>query len=418
MPRLFYIARDKSGKKTTGSEDVSSSDELIGRLQAKGLFVIDVVVETKETAQSVRRTEGTLMRAKRRHYRITSEDLTLFCRQLATMLAAGVTVLKSLEVILQQISSQQLYKVLIGVRKRMEAGLSLHESMGKFPDVFSELWVNLVESGEASGNLALVLNRLAGYLERNAAFKRKVVSALLYPALLTSAGLGALLFLTIKIIPTFADLFASFHLKLPVLTQMLIGVSSFMRKYILFIIAIILVLFSLFKNYIRTKDGLRTYENFKFKLPLFGEFFRAILVERFASGMSTLVESGVPILYSLEISEHSVGSVIMGDIIRKIKDDIRDGKSLREPMERSGFFEPMVVQMVGIGEEIGELSQMFKRVDSFYQEYVETFLTRFTSLFEPVMLIFMGIVIGLMVVGIFLPIFQLSQIGSGVGGGG
>ena len=415
MPKFVYLARDKSGRKVTGVEDVNSQEELTLRLQGRDLFVINILPDSKDT-QSVFTKDSSLMRPKRKHYRVTSEDLTLLCRQLSTMLGAGVTILKSLDIISKQVSSQRLYKILKDLQKRMEAGLSLHESMSRHPQVFSELWVNLVESGEASGNLALVLNRLATYLERNAAFKSKVISALIYPTVLMLAGSGALLFLTIKIIPTFADMFASFNLKLPFLTQVLVSISAISRKYFLIVLGILIFGFFIFKSYIKTKDGLRRYENFKFHLPIFGEFFRAILVERFASGMSTLVESGVPILYSLEISEHSVGSIVLGDIIRKIKDDIRDGKSLSEPLEKSGFFEPMVVQMVGIGEEIGELAQMFKRIDAFYQDYVETFLARFTSLFEPIMLIFMGLIVGLMVIGMFLPIFQISQIGSNPGG--
>jgi type II secretory pathway component PulF len=410
MPKFFYLARDSSGRKVTGLEEAINQEELVVRLQAKDLFVVDVALESKESSVALKQ-ESSLVQPKRRHYRVSSGDLALFCRQLSTMLGAGVTILKSLDIISQQVASVRLYKIIHDLQKRMEAGLSLHESMSKHPEVFSELWVNLVESGEASGNLALVLNRLAGYLERNAAFRSKVVSALIYPVILMLAGTGALLFLTIKIIPTFAELFSGFNLKLPVLTQMLVAISVFFRKYILIIVGLIMFGFFVFKSYTKTKAGLRNYEKFKFRIPVFGEFFRAILVERFASGMSTLVESGVPILYSLEISEHSVGSIVMADVIRKIKDDIRDGKSLSEPLGKSGFFEPMVVQMVGIGEEIGELSQMFKRIDTFYQEYVETFLARFTSLFEPIMLIFMGLVIGLMVIGMFLPIFQIAQVG-------
>lgn len=412
MPKFFYLARDNSGKKVTGLDEAINQEELIARLQTKDLFVVAVALESKEPS-AVLKQERSLVRIKHRHYRVNSEDLTLFCRQLSTMLGAGVTIMKSLDIISQQVASTRLYKIIQDLRKGMEAGLSLHESMSKHPEEFSELWVNMVESGEASGNLALILNRLAGYLERNAAFRSKVISALIYPAILMLAGTGALLFLTIKIIPTFAELFSGFNLKLPVLTQMLVAISVFMRKYFLIIIGLIIFSFFVFKSYTKTKAGLRNYEKFKFRIPVFGEFFRAILVERFASEMSTLVESGVPILYSLEISEHSVGSVVMADIIRKIKDDIRDGKSLSEPLGKSGFFEPMVVQMVGIGEEIGELSQMFKRIDTFYQEYVETFLIRFTSLFEPIMLIFMGLVIGLMVIGMFLPIFQIAQVGAG-----
>jgi type IV pilus assembly protein PilC len=153
----------------------------------------------------------------------------------------------------------------------------------------------------------------------------------------------------------------------------------------------------------------------KFRLPIFGEFFRALIVERFSSEMSTLLESGVPILYSLEIAEQSVGNLIMGDIIKQVKEDVRQGKTLSAPLAKSGFFEPMVVQMVNIGEEIGELSPMLKKINAFYQGYVETFLARFVSLFEPIMLIFMGVIIGIMVVGMFLPIFQIANIGSASG---
>jgi type IV pilus assembly protein PilC len=167
------------------------------------------------------------------------------------------------------------------------------------------------------------------------------------------------------------------------------------------------------RNYIKSKEGRRNYEKFIFSLPVFGEFFRAVSIERFSSEMSTLIESGVPILYSLEITEQSVGSVLIADIIRQVKEDVRAGRPLSHPLERSGFFEPMVVQMVTIGEEIGELSQMFKRINTFYQGYVETFLQRFVAMFEPMILIFMGVVIGLMVIGMFLPIFQLSKVGSG-----
>jgi len=409
MPRFFYIARDKTGKKVTSFDDAVNQEELIRRLQAKDLLVVSVSLKTEETSdlseKGVRRHKS-----KHRHYRITNQDLVIFCRQLATLLAAGVTILKSLEVISEQVASQKLYKTINELKKQMEAGLSLYEAMAKYPYVFSELWVNLVESGEASGNLALVLGRLASYLERMAAFRSRIISALLYPTILLIAGIGALLFLTIKIIPTFTQLFSGFNIKLPLLTIVLINISNFIRKYLFLMMIIIGIGFWLFKNYIKTKTGRRQWENFKFRLPVFGEFFRALVVERFSSNMATLIESGVPVLYSLEICEHSVGNLVMAEVIRRVKENIRDGKSLTLPLEESGFFEPMVLQMVHIGEEIGELAPMFKKINAFYQEYVETFLNRFTTLFEPMMLIFMGIVIGIMVIGMFLPIFQIARI--------
>ncbi|MCX5715052.1 MAG: type II secretion system F family protein, partial [Candidatus Omnitrophica bacterium] len=252
---------------------------------------------------------------------------------------------------------------------------------------------------------------LASYFERNAAFVRKVVSAIIYPAILFCAGMGALLYMTLNIVPTFTDLFKSFNIELPLLTRMLMVVSVAIRKFSLVIIGVGAVLFYFIKKYIGTKYGRKRFELFLLRLPVFGEFFRALIVERFSSEICTLIESGVPILYSMEIVEHSVDNLVMAAEIRKIKESVRDGKPLGEPMEESGFFEPMVVQMVMIGEEIGELPQMFKKINEFYQEYVDVFLIRFTTMFEPFMLLFIGGLIALIVVGMFLPVFKIASIG-------
>lgn len=411
MPKFFYIARDNSGKKVTGFEESTSEDEVITRLQARNLLVINVLPELKEG--ELKLTPELVIKGgiRHRHYRVTGDDLVLFCRQLSTLLGAGVTILKSLQIISRQVSSRKLENIIKDLEKNMEAGLSFHEAMGKHPAVFSELWVNLTESGEASGNLSMILSRLASYLERDASFRRKVISALIYPAILFIAGVAALTFLMVRIIPTFANLFAGFNMTLPLLTRILIGISNFTRKSIGIIIILIGFLIFLFRRYLKTKTGRRQYEKFKFNLPVFGEFFRILVTERFTAEMTTLLQSGVPILYSLEISEHSVDNLTLADIIKGIKEDVRSGKSLSQPLEKSGFFEPMVIQMVTVGEEIGELPEMFKKINSFYQEYIEVFLTRFTAMFEPIMLIFMGVIIGIMVIGMFLPIFQISRIG-------
>ncbi len=413
MPRYYYTVRDRSGNKITNSEEASTEDELILRLQAKSYIVSSIEEEKKPIETKLKAGETKKSDFKPKHNRINADDLVLFCRQLATLLGAGVTILKSLEIISKQVASKKLHNVVLELKKSMEDGLSLHESMAKHPDVFSELWINLAESGVASGNLAIVLSRLASYLERNAEFKKKIISALIYPSILMGVGLIALLFLTIKIIPTFAEIFKSFNITLPLITRILIFISDVLKKYFLLIVGLGVVGFFFFRAYAKTKAGRRSIEKFKLSLPVFGEFFRGLIIERFSSEMSTLVESGVPILYSLDITEHSVDNLIMADIIHQIKDDVRQGKPLSKPLERSGFFDPMVVQMVSIGEEIGELPQMFKRINTFYQSYVETFLTRFISLFEPLVLVFMGIVIGIMVIGMFLPIFQLTQVGAG-----
>jgi len=411
MPKFYYVARSRSGAKETGTEEALNQEDAITKIQSQGLVIVNIIPENVEAAGAAHINDQVKIKFKPKHGRVSSEDLMLFCRQLSTLIGAGVTILMSLNIIAKQVSSRKLYEVIIDLTKNMEAGLSFHEAMAVHPKIFSDLWINLVESGEASGNLAIVLSRLAAYLEKDADFKRKVISALIYPAILSAAGIGALLFLSIKIIPTFAEIFKSFNIALPLLTQVIVGISAFLRKFMFLIILLAAGIVFAFKKYIATKLGRKSFENFKFKLPVFGEFFLALSIERFSSEMSTLLESGVPILYSLEISERSVDNLIMADIIRKIKEDVREGKPLRESLERSSFFEPMVIQMISIGEEIGELPQMFKRINSFYQEYCEMFLGRFVAMFEPFVLVFIGGIIGIMVIGMFLPIFKIANIG-------
>jgi len=410
VPKFTYIAKDSKGARVVGSEDAASTDDLVGRLQLKNLVVVNVALESRGAAATL---QNAGVKRKFRRYGIKGEDLVIFSRQLATLLGAGVTILKSLDIISQQVYSRKLYNILKELQRHMESGLSFHEAMSKYPKVFSDLWINLVESGEASGNLAVVLNRLATYLEKRASFQAKIISSLIYPAILLFVATGALLFLTIKIIPTFADLFKGFNVTLPLLTQILIKTSYYIRKGALVIFGIIVVLVFIGKRYIGTKTGRKKFEQLEFNLPIFGEFFRSLVVERFSSEMSTLIESGVPLLYSLEITEHSVNNLTMAEIIRKIKEEVREGKPLNSSLGKSKFFEPMVIQMVAIGEEIGELPQMFKRINTFYEEYTETFLGRFTSMFEPIILVFMGLVVGIMVIGVFLPIFQIASIGGG-----
>lgn len=410
MPRFYYIARDRAGIKETGSEEGLDQEDVVNKIQARGMVVVDVIPESIQVSSYPDSNNSIKVKFKYKHGRVTAEDLMLFCRQLSTLIGAGVTILKSLDIISKQVASKKLYLVIIELNKSMEAGLSFHEAMVAHPKIFSELWINLAESGEASGNLAVVLSRLAAYLEKNSEFKRKIISALIYPAILTIAGLAALLFLSLKIVPTFVEIFKGFNITLPFLTQVLVVISDFLKNFFLLLILAIAGGIFVFRKYIKTKPGRRNFENFKFKMPIFGEFFSAINIERFSSEMFTLLESGVPILYSLEIAERSVDNLIMSDIIHKIKEDVREGKSFRESLERSSFFEPMFIQMVSIGEEIGELPQMFKKINVFYQEYCETFLVRFVAMFEPFVLVFIGVIIGIMVIGMFLPIFELSKI--------
>lgn len=292
--------------------------------------------------------------------------------------------------------------------KDMEAGRTFKDALTKHKRIFSELWLYLVETGEASGNLPMVLEHLANYLEERQAFKTKIISAMMYPAILFIVAVGAVIFFVMKIVPTFSKILTSMNVELPLPTQILINISNFLTtKFIVLIVAIVGTIF-LFKRLMRVPAFKHIIEKIQLKLPLLGSFFRFMMIESFATTMSILIESGVPIIYALDISERSQPNKTMQDIISGVKLSVREGKSFATPLQNTDFFPPMVIQMISTGEEIGELSNMFKRIAIYYRQYLEAFVARLTAIFEPLMIVFMGAIIGAMVISIFLPIFSLA----------
>lgn len=413
MAKFSFEARDVSGKKQRGLEEAQTSDELILRLQSRGLIVTNISQIAEVVSKEVVGASPEIFVSKqfKFHRGVKLSDLVLFSRQLATMLGAGISLLKSLEIIAKQVESKVLLIATTKIIEDVRGGISFHEALSKHPKVFSSMWANLIETGEASGNLPIILERLAFYLEEQAGFRRKIISALIYPAILFGVCIVAILFFTFKIIPTFANIFSSLGGKMPALTQVVINFSDFMRHYFFLILIVFGIIWFFVKQYIQTDTGKRQYDTLLFNLPTFGKFFRTIALERFTSEISTLIESGVPILYALDISERSSSNVLMQDIIRSVKNDVREGKSLAGPLEKSNFFPPMLVQMVRVGEEIGELGSMLKKVAAYYREFVETQITRFTNMFEPLMIVFMGGIVGTLVISMYLPIFSMVNIG-------
>ena len=408
MPKFSYICRKNTGEKEAGVIEGPSQDDVVSQLQKKGLFVTSIIPFDVGKKDISFIKEPTTVKKQFTHSGISDNDLVLFARQLAMLLGAGVSLLRSLDVISKQVDSKKLFGIIGQIRQDMEGGRTLRDSLAKYPEVFSPLWVNLIETGEASGNLPNVLDKLAFYLEESVGFKRKIISALVYPAILLFVAVSAVLFFILKIVPTFAKILDSFGVPLPMATRLLIDTSKFLTNNFFIIIGFIAGLSYLYKHFNNKPPFNRIIEDVKFKVPIFGEFFRYLLLERFTTTMSILIESGVPILYALEISERSAGSLRMADTIQFIKKNVKEGRSMAAPMEKSDFFTPMLVQMVAIGEEIGELSNMLKRVAKFYQEYLETFVTRLASIFEPLMIVFIGVIIGAMVVAIFMPIFSIA----------
>lgn len=410
--RFIYTARNSSGERIAASEEAETADDLIARLQLRGLFVTGVKFQADGPAQSApfapKKTKGHSFS----HRGIKADDLMLFARQLAISLDSGVPLLKSLDSILRQISSRKFHDAVNKISYDVESGFSFRDALAKHPRVFSSLWVNLIETGEASGNLPTILERLAGYLERRAAFRRKIVSAMVYPIILVVVAASAVVIFILAVIPRFTEIFSNFNIELPLPTKMLIALSDFLRGNFLLLLVLIIGIIIALTKFRQTTSGKAFFDNWMFKIPLIKDYLRLAETERFSSTMATLLESGVPILYALEIAEKSAGTVIVAKIIRTVKNAVREGKTLTQPLDASAFFPPMVTQMINVGEEVGNLDKMFKKIAAYYADIIEAQITRFASMFEPVMIVVMGATIGSMVVSMFLPIFKLTNIGS------
>lgn len=408
MPQYQYLAKNMSGQTISEVEEASSEQAIIDKVQAKGFFVISLSQVSVEALKKETKAKPKAKKEAFTHNSVKMDDILIFARQLATMLEAGITLLRSLDVIIQQVESKTLHAVLVQVRNDVEEGRSLSSSLEKHPKVFSQFWVSLVEVGEASGTMPKVLEKLAVFIEQQAAFRSIIISAIIYPCVLMFVCIGAIAFFAFFVGPKFEAIYISMGKQLPPFTKLLLAVFKFIKeKILLIIIAIVGAVFT-FKQYIKTAVGQMQFEKLIYRLPTFGIVTKKIVVERFASQMAILIDSGVPILYALEISEKLVENRTCGLIIADIRESVREGKMLAEPMEASGFFPPMAVQMIKVGEETGELSKMLKHISGFFQREVEAFMKRFGTLVEPFMLIFMGGVIGTIVLAMFLPMFSLG----------
>lgn len=402
MPFFRYVARDRAGKLIEEVIETANEEDLVNGLQARDLLVVSVgpapEIKSKKKADS-----------RRYHRGVKSNDLVMFSRELATLLGAGVTLIKSLDILCRQIESRILLRAVEQIKKDVEGGYTFQNALKKHDKIFSSFWINLVETGEASGHLPSSLDQVAVYLEENSELKRKIVSALMYPLILVAVSTGAITVFLVKIIPIFSEIFKGFNVELPILTQTIINISNIVRHYFLIVIGVLTALFFIIKKYISTEAGRWQFDEFMLKVPVVGQLMREIATERFASGLGTLIKSGVPILHALEIAEKTAGNKVMGKALREVKTAVKEGKGMGQTMQDSNLFSPLVIQMISVGEEIGELGKMLDRVSAFYKERVNTFISRFTTMFEPIVLVFMGIVVGILVIAMFMPIFSISS---------
>jgi len=398
--KFTYIAKDASGHTIKGSVEAGDKKHALEVLRAKKLLILKLE-ETK-----ARSSMFSFMGRKK----VSMDDLVILFRQLATMIEAGIPVVTSFDILAEQSENPALKQVLSNVKDSVNTGSSLSDAMMKHPKVFSPLFVHMIRAGESSGALDVILDRVASYIEKTSALQKKIKSALIYPAVVTTMALLITLVLLIKVIPVFKGIFAGFGAKLPGPTQFLINLSDFIRHYSwVFVILIVLVVMA-FRLYTRTEKGRLRVDTLKLKMPIYGPLLRKVAISKFTRTLSTLVKSGVPILAALEIVAKTAGNVAVEQSVDNVRSSVRDGESIAAPMERSGIFPSMVTRMVSVGEKSGQLEKMLSKISDFYDTQVDTAVDGLTSMIEPLIIAFLGIVIGTIVLCMFLPIFKISSI--------
>lgn len=403
MPLFDYSARDRWGKSVQGQQEAPAESAVLRVLQSRELIVTKISLALTAWGQDSKKIR------KRRRQRVTQEDLLFFIQQTAELIEVGVPLIRSLDLIGEQIESQKLFHAVEEIKSDIRAGVTFHEAIGRYPRIFPTLWGFLIEAGETGGNLPLILKRLAQYVESSVALKKKIVSALVYPIFLIGASIVAVLIFMLKIVPVFIKLFAGFNAKLPPFTLAVIGVSNFIQHYIVLIIFAAAGAVYAFKWYGRTPLGRKAIDTMTLRMPLFGPFIKDAVIARLSLNLATLLKNGVNILQCLDIVSRTAGNAVFEGALINAIHDIRQGITLSQSLEKSGLFSSITVSMVLTGEESGRLSYMIEKMSEYYQGRVDTFVARLGELIAPIILLFVGGVIGTLVVAMFLPIFNLGS---------
>jgi type IV pilus assembly protein PilC len=401
MPRFAYKVKEPgTGRERNDSMEASSKDAAIKSLLDRNFLVVDI----QEKAAKQGKTAGG---------KVGLADLVVFTRQLATMVDAGLAMVQSLQALAEQSTNKVMKDVVRDVCARVEGGDSFSTALQRHPKAFSKLYVRMVDAGEKGGLLAEILARLATYMENTARLRKKVKSAVMYPTMVTLVAIGITIFLLTNVVPVFGEIFAGFGAKLPGPTQFLIELSNVVKGYYLYAIpAIGLTVYGLFA-FVHTPKGRELWDRTRIKLPLFGPIAHKICLARFTRTFASLVRSGVPILEVMNITANTCGNVVMEKAIKKASNDIEKGEGISTSLGKDPVFPTMIIRMLTAGEQTGKIDAMLERVADFLDEEIETTLSGLTSLIEPLLIVFLGVVIGGMVICMFLPIFKLSEVVSG-----
>lgn len=408
MPKFKYKVRAPQGGEMSGVMEAKIQKDVSDKLRSQK-FVILLIEEEKKNYFSALIDSLPFMK-KEKGKKVKTKHLVLFSRQLSTLVSAGVPIVQGLNILVEQIDSKGFKEVVIAVKADIEGGLSIADSMAKYPTVFDELYVGMIRSGETGGVLDIILERLSTYLESTARLMGKVKAAMVYPAIVSFVAVSITVFLLTVVIPTFKQVFTAFGGELPMPTQILINISEIMRQYILVIIIGFIVFVFLLRQYSKTEKGSRVWHNLLLKMPMFGPLIRKVAIAKFSRTLGTLVKSGVPILDAIGTTGTTSGNKIVEDAVMNARENIREGERIATPLKESGVFPPMVIQMIAVGEETGALDSMLNKIADFYEQEVDTAVSGLTSMIEPIIIVVMGIVVGSIVIAMFLPIFELGEI--------
>ncbi|PIU41578.1 MAG: pilus assembly protein PilC [Candidatus Omnitrophica bacterium CG07_land_8_20_14_0_80_42_15] len=404
MPSFRYVAKDQDGTNINSTVESADKKSAIDYLRKKNLIILSI---EEASAQSIFSALAFFSGARKR---VKLDDIVIFSRQLATMVDAGIPLVSAFDILGEQSEKNAFKKILLSIRDNIQTGSSLSESLAKHPNIFSSLFVNMVKAGESSGMLDEILERVASYLEKTSALIRKVKSALIYPAIITIMAVVITAVLLLKVIPVFEEIFKGFGAQLPYPTRVLIGVSNIFRHYFLLLAFTMSLCGFLLVMYVRTEKGRLMFDGIMLRLPVFGPLMTKVAISKFTRTLSTLTKSGVPILSALEIVGKTSGNKVVERAVEDVHKNIREGEKIAGPLARSKVFPPMVVRMISVGEETGELEKMLTKISDFYDEQVDAAVTGLTSMIEPLIICFLGIVIGTIVICMFMPIFKVSTL--------
>jgi type IV pilus assembly protein PilC len=400
MPIFIWEGKSKKNEVKKGEIEATDENAVRGLLRRQGFKAIEVKKKPKDLEEYL-----PFLKPK-----IKEKNVVIFCRIFSTMINAGLPLIQCLDLLAQQEQNKSFAKIIRSVKEDIEGGTSLTNALKKYPKIFDDLFVNLIAAGEAGGILDVILERLSAYMEKAMKLKARVKGAMTYPIAVLVISLSVVSLLLLKVIPVFQKMFEGMGGQLPALTQALITMSEFAQHYFLYIIALFIVIYIAFTRFYKTEKGHWIVDSLVLKSPIFGVLLKKVAVAKFSRTLSTMMSSGVPILEGLAIVSKTSGNVVVENALLKTRQSISEGRSIAEPLAETGIFPPMVIQMISVGEATGALDSMLSKIANFYDDEIDVAVDSMTALLEPVMMVFLGGVVGGMIIAMYLPIFKLAAI--------